>query len=300
MSFKPLSGHVALVTGASRGIGKGIALQLGEAGATVYVTGRAPGCQDRKLASNALPTLEQTANEITVRGGYGIAVFCDHSDSQEVKNLFEKIEKEQNGQLDILVNNAFSAVAACFETTGKKFYDVEPSIFDDVNNVALKNHYVCSVYAARLMVPRKKGFIVTISSYGGVQKIYNIAYTVGKSACDRMAADMAHELLDSNVASISLWPGAVKTELVTATANEEKKKALAQAESTEFSGKCIVALATDPKLLEKTGRILTTTDLAKDYNLCDIDGTQPRSERLEPYRAFLVEKNKTYAPQNLA
>ncbi|OUC46154.1 glycosyltransferase, group 1 family protein, partial [Trichinella nativa] len=173
-----LSGRVALVTGASRGIGRGVALQLGEAGATVYIT----------------------SNEFQVngRGGKAIAVYCDHSKDEEIKALFQRIEEEQNGQLDILVNNAYSGI----------------KIWDDINNTGLRNHYICSVYAARLMVPRKSGLIVTISSVGGLRYLFNVPYGVGKAACDRMAVDCAEELKAKNVAYISIWPGAVQTELI--------------------------------------------------------------------------------------
>ncbi|KAK0423053.1 hypothetical protein QR680_007943 [Steinernema hermaphroditum] len=284
MTTKPLSGQIALVTGASRGIGKGIAVQLGEAGATVYVTGRPPAKQEGISQSLNLPTLEQTAQEITKRGGKGIAVFCDHSDPEEVKKLFERIAKEQNGQLDILVNNAYSAVTTVAKGANAKFYEENPAVFEAVNNVGLKNHYICSVYAARLMVPRKKGLIITVSSSG-------------KTACDRMAADMAHDLVDSNICSISLWPGAVKTELIMKVAPDTMRKHFQAGETIEFSGKCVVALATDPKLMNKTGHILNTMDLAKEYDLFDEDGTQPHSEIITKYHDHLKSTNEIRAPK---
>ncbi|KAK0423050.1 hypothetical protein QR680_007942 [Steinernema hermaphroditum] len=300
MPFKLLSGQVALVTGASRGIGKGIAVQLGEAGATVYVTGRPPAKQEGISQILNLPTLEQTAQEITKRGGKGIAVFCDHSDPEEVRKLFERIEKEQNGRLDILVNNAYAGVTTVASGAASKFYLDDPSVFEIINNVGLKNHYICSVYAARLMVPRKKGFIVTLSSEGGIAHLFGVAYGVGKSACDRLAADMAHELFDSNICSISLMPGAVKTELImSAPLDDNVKKYFVNGESIEFSGKCVVALATDPRLMEKTGHILNTTELAKEYNLTDLDRRRPHSEVFDKYRNYLVAMNDVRAPKNL-
>jgi dehydrogenase/reductase SDR family protein 1 len=135
-----LAGRVALVTGASRGIGRGVALQLGESGATVYITGR-------KAAD-----LEKTCDEIKERGGNAIPIIMDHSNDEEVKNLFEKIKKEQNGRLDICVNNAYAGVSAILNSTGKKFYDTPAAeIWDAINGVGLRNHYLCTVYASRLV-----------------------------------------------------------------------------------------------------------------------------------------------------
>jgi dehydrogenase/reductase SDR family protein 1 len=135
-----LAGRIALVTGASRGIGRGIALQLGEAGATVYITGR-------KAAD-----LEKTCSEIKARGGNGIAIVMDHSNDTEVENLFERIKKEQNGRLDVCVNNAYAGVNAIVTSTGKKFYNTPAAeMWDDTNGVGLRNHYLCTVYASRLL-----------------------------------------------------------------------------------------------------------------------------------------------------
>lgn len=219
-----LSGKIALVTGASRGIGKGIAVELGAAGATVYITGRSP---DKALNFPSTTTLTEVADEINQKGGKGIVAFCDHTNPTDVKTLFEKIEKEQNGKLDILVNNAYSAVQFIGKNIDKKFYEIPEApedAWDTVNNVGLRNHYVCSVYASRLMAKNKSGFIVTVSSPGGIKHLFNIAYGVGKSACDRLAADMAFDLQDLGVTSIALWPGAVKTEIVQQTILNGKGK----------------------------------------------------------------------------
>uniref|UniRef100_A0A914EJD0 Dehydrogenase/reductase SDR family member 1 n=1 Tax=Acrobeloides nanus TaxID=290746 RepID=A0A914EJD0_9BILA len=209
-----LRGKIAVVTGASRGIGRGIALQLGAAGAKVYVTGREP----KKSLSNqnsSLPSLDKTAQEVTESGGKGIIAYVDHSDMSQVKELFERIERENNGQLDILVNNAYSAITTINDNMDKKFYESDPEIWDDVNNVGLRNHYYCSVYATRLMRSRGQGgLIVNISSVGGLKYLYNVPYGVGKAACDRMAADMAEELRKENITVISLWPGPIETELL--------------------------------------------------------------------------------------
>uniref|UniRef100_A0A914DXN7 Uncharacterized protein n=1 Tax=Acrobeloides nanus TaxID=290746 RepID=A0A914DXN7_9BILA len=277
-----LKGKVAVVTGASRGIGRGIALQLGEAGAKVYVTGRDP---KNRHVDPELPTLEKTAKEITERGGQGVLVYVDQSDDSQVNALFEKVASENNGRLDILVNNAFSAVYVIAENSAKKFWETEPSLWDELNNVGLRGYYVTSLYAARLFVKNNSGgLIVNVSSRGGSSYLFNVPYGVGKAAVDRLAADTAHELKPYKVTVVSLVPGAVRTELVIKLVDEEKfhtelppeelKKHFHNGETIEFPGKAVVALATDPKVLEKTGKILKTADLGKEYGFKDIDGRE--------------------------
>ncbi|KAK5986993.1 DeHydrogenases Short chain [Trichostrongylus colubriformis] len=283
-----LAGQIAIVTGASRGIGRGIALQLGEAGATVYVTGRPPAQSDASILDQ-LPKLEQVASEITSRGGRGIAAFVDHSKMDEVKAFFEKIERDHNGQLDILVNNAYSAVKTLIGTAEKPFYECPPEMWDEVNNVGLRNHYYCSVYAARMMVNNRSGLIVNISSAGGLRYLFNVPYGVGKQALDRMSADMAFELKSKNVCVVSIWPGAVRTELITnllnttqgtqGTASDERVALFRDGETTEYPGKAVVALACDDRRMEKTGRILITADMGNEYGFKDTDGRDPPNLR---------------------
>ncbi|XP_026231261.1 dehydrogenase/reductase SDR family member 1-like [Anabas testudineus] len=264
-----LSGWVCVVTGASRGIGRGIALQLSEAGATVYITGR----QER--------TLKHTAAEVKERGGNCVPVVCDSTKDEDIEQLFERLKREQNGRLDILVNNAYAGVQEIFENMGKKFWETDPVIWDSINNTGLRGHYFFSVYASRLMVAQGRGLIVTISSMGGLRYLFNVPYGVGKAACDRLAADMAVELQRRGVVSVSLWPGAVQTELVSQfILNKETpdgvdsklRDVFANGETTEVSGKCIVSLAKDKKLMSLTGKVLLTCDLARRYGIQDIDG----------------------------
>ncbi|XP_037837871.1 dehydrogenase/reductase SDR family member 1 isoform X2 [Kryptolebias marmoratus] len=257
-----LSGWVCVVTGASRGIGKGIALQLSEAGATVYITGR----QEK--------TLKQTAAQVNERGGKCVPVVCDSTKDDDIEAFFERIKQEQGGRLDILVNNAYAGVQNIFENTEKKFWETDPSVWDSINNAGLRGHYIFSVHGARLMVAQGRGLIVTISSLGGLRYIFNVAYGVGKAACDRLAADMAWELKSRGVASVSLWPGAVQTELIRQfiVEKEDLKETFASGETTELSGKCIVNLAKDKNLMALTGKVLMTCDLAKRYGFNDIDG----------------------------
>lgn len=233
----------------------------------MYITGRQES------------TLKHTAAEVKERGGDCIPVVCDSSKEDEIATLFERIKQEQNGRLDILVNNAYAGVQAIFDNMGKKFWETDPSIWDEINNVGLRGHYFCSVHAARLMVAQGKGLIVVISSMGGLRYIFNVPYGVGKAACDRLAADTAVELKSRGVVSVSLWPGAVQTELVSKLVVEKDvgvdpkfKDVFANGETTELSGKCIVELAKDKHLMSLTGKVLMTCDLARRYGLQDVDG----------------------------
>lgn len=257
-----LTGKIAVVTGASRGIGKGIAHALGDAGATVYVTGRTvtPG-------SAPLPgSIGETADEVTRRGGKGIAVQCDHGDDAQIKKLFELVADEQRGRMDLLVNNVYRIPDP--PAWGGGFWEHPVSIWDDQVGIGLRAHYVASVYGAPMMVKAKSGLIVNISSGGGAQYIYSASYGVGKAGLDRLAKDMAHELRPYNVAAVSLWPGAVKTEFVMKFAAGGGID-LSQAESPIFTGRAIVALASDPQLMTKSGQVFVVANLAKEYGFKD-------------------------------
>lgn len=262
-----LAGKICLVTGAGRGIGRGIALQLGKAGATVYITGRTKA------------SLDECAAEIKARGGNPVVVQMDHSKDEEVESLFQRISNEQSGQLDVLVNNAYAGVNTIFKSGGKKFYDCDPTeTWDCINGVGLRGHYHCTVLASRLMVPRREGLIINISSPGGLKYLFNVAYGIGKAGCDRMAADCAHELKSSNVAMVSLWPGAVKTEYVQENMITDKnpnKKMFEQGETIEYSGKAVAHLAADKDVIKRTGKILMTSDLSFEFGFTVDDGTRP-------------------------
>lgn len=279
-----LSGAVCLVTGASRGIGRGIALQLGEAGATVYITGRTLNPKPNDAVGGSL---SETAAEIDRRGGVGRPVVCDHSKDDDIVALFDQIKREQDGQLDVLVNNAFTAVSRLTEEDGKNFWEQDLDIWDAVNHVGLRSHYIASVLAARMMTERRSGLIVNVSSYGGLQYVFNVAYGVGKEAKDRMAVDMAWELRKQDVACVSLWPGYVRTEQIMTSfgLTEEDVKGVPgreynftvnmfrKGETTEYVGKAVVALASDPNVMKKSGKVLMTGDLGREYGFRDIDGS---------------------------
>ncbi|XP_035658174.1 dehydrogenase/reductase SDR family member 1-like [Branchiostoma floridae] len=246
---RALSGKVAIVTGASRGVGKGIALQLAEAGATVYITGRT------LLPNGRGTSLTDCVEEIKKRGGRAIPVQCDHEKDDEVKDLFDRVAREQHGRLDILVNNAYSASPDCIDhiKEPKSFWDPEPlETWNHASNLGIRGVYICAVHAARLMVPARKGLIVNISSEGGLTYCFNSWYSIGKAAADRIASDCAVELREHNVAFLSLWPGATRTEIFMEWAENcqpanflqsaEKERYMLNSESPEFPGKCIVHL----------------------------------------------------------
>ncbi|KAI6181592.1 Dehydrogenase/reductase SDR family member 1 [Aphelenchoides besseyi] len=278
-----LKGQVALVTGASRGCGRGIALALGSAGMTVYVTSLRSEEEDEvvKSVQHKLPTLESVADEITKRGGKGIAVFCDHSNSKQVDELFKRITEEQNGQLDILVNNAFAAVTKMLKIMHTKFYELPEDIYDLVTGVGLKGHYICARHAAKLMVPRRRGLIVTTSSFGGASYIFNVAYGIGKVGCDRMAADIAIELKEFGITS--------DMKILSAAHVKEHYK---YAESVEYAGRCIVAIANDPNRMEKTGKILLVQKLGEEYDVKEDDGSRAFHPGVSKYVDFIDQINK--------
>lgn len=282
-----LKGKVAVVTGATRGIGKGIAIGLGEAGATVYITGRT---LKNTSSNNLVGTLLETQKAVNEAGGNCIPVQVDHSDDEQVRLLFERIKNEQNGQLDILVNNVFSGVKAIGEASGEAFWKHDPSLWDAINNVGLRSHYVASIFAARLMSQRQQGLICTISSWGGLNYIFGTAYGVGKAACDRLAADMAVELKANNITSLSLWPGIVATEQMLAFSQRKKTENKTQLDNATFNdyynwetplftGRVIAALAADTNTMKRTGKVQIIAELAKRYNIVDEKDNRPVSLR---------------------
>ena len=268
--MKPLSKMIALVTGASRGVGRGIALALGAAGATVYITGRTV---DSSAPTVPLPgTIHETAAEVTARGGTGIAVPCDHRDDAQVKAVFERIQREQ-GRLDVLVNNAWGGyegyVTGAHQAPNTPFWDVRLPYWDE-NVDGVRWTYIASVLGAQAMVAQKSGLIVNISF--PVPNAGNVAYGVAKTAVDRITWDTAQQLQPHGVAVVSLYPGLVRTENVLANAQWFD---MSNSESPEFTGRAVVALATDPQVLSKTGGKYVVARLAQDYNFDDIDGKRP-------------------------
>lgn len=270
--MKPLHGKVALVTGASRGVGKGIALGLGESGATVYVTGRT--IKDGQSVAKLPGTIYQTADEVTNLGGQGIAVQCDHRNDDEVRAVFARIQAEQN-RLDILVNNVWGGYEHYTDGTEfwreRGFWDMPIARWDAMFQSGVRAHYVASVFASPLMIAQKSGLIVNISFFAAQRNDRGVAYGVAKAASDRMAACMAYELQEHNVTALSLYPGLVRTESVLKADFD-----LSNSESPQFIGRAIAALATDPQIIRRSGQILIAAMLAQEYGFTDIDGKQPR------------------------
>ncbi len=266
--------RVVVVTGASRGAGKGIACALGATGATVYVTGRT-----QQEGDAALPgTVFATAEAVTAAGGKGIPVTCDHSDDSQVAALFKQVEEEQ-GRLDILVNNATALPEAI--TQSGPFWD-KPLDMTCLFDVGMRSHYVAAYYAAPLLVAAGAGLVVQTSSFGGRIYMHGPAYGAGKAAVDKMAHDMAYDFKPHNVAVVSLWMGLLLTERTRAVFDAQPElysDLAATAETPEFTGRIIDALARDPALMEKSGKVMIGAELADHYGVQDLEGRQPPSHR---------------------
>ncbi len=273
-----LDGKVAIVTGASRGIGKGIALELGVAGATVYATARSTTEADHPLPG----TVGATAQEIDAigadSGGRGIAVALDHRDDAAVEALFDRVLAE-HGHLDLLVNNAFIVTDQL--TSGLPFWEADLSNWDDMIDVGTRSAYVATVFAARTMVKANAGLIVNVSSSGAEEYAWQVAYGVGKCALDRITADTAYELAQhgaADVAVVSVWPGFVRTERIDVGAAMgllPDSLDLSTSESPRFMGRAVVALATDAKVSRWSGKAVSARDLADEYGFTDVDGNLP-------------------------
>src|SRR5262245_3266303 len=263
-----LAGRVAIVTGASRGIGKGCALELAAAGATVYLTGRTLREGEAPLPGTVLAT----AAEIEAEGGQAIAVPCDHRDDAAVESLFARVDREQ-GRLDVLVNNAFQIPREL--TAGKRFFETPISNWDDMIDVGTRSAYVASAFAARRMTAHGSGLIANISSSGAAKYAWHVAYGVGKAALDRLTADTAHELREFGVAVVSIWPGFVRTERIEKYASALSELADVRSESQRFTGRAVAALAADPDVIRLSGRALASRDVALQYGFTDVDGSLP-------------------------
>ena len=274
---------VAVVTGASRGVGKGVALALGDAGYRVYLSGRT---ETGPLSIGA------TAEEVARRGGEGVPVRVDHAVDAEVEALFRRVE-EESGRLDVLVNNVFAIPKE--RMWGVPFWEQPIHLWDQMHTVGLRSHYVASVHAAPLMVRAGRGLIANVSSFAGAGFQLNVAYGVGKAGVDRLAADMAHDLKPHGVTSLSLWPGIVRTEWV--MAQEELPFSTEVSESPELTGRAVAALAADPELLARTGRVWIVAELAESYGFTDVDGTRPPSLRALAREARAKEKARQQSQQ---
>jgi NAD(P)-dependent dehydrogenase (short-subunit alcohol dehydrogenase family) len=273
------SGRVILVTGASRGIGRGTAVALAAPGTTIYVTGRTT-----RTGAAPLPgTIHETAAEITRRGGTGVAVACDHADDAQVAALFAQIAAEA-GRLDLLVNNATAIPDELVLPGG--FWE-KPLGMQAILDVGLRSHYVASWHAARLMVSQREGLIVMVSSPGARCYLHGPAYGAGKAGIDKMSADMAVDLKKHEVAAVSLWAALTLTErsqVVMKAHPGEYDAVMANAVHPEFMGRLLDVLMRDPQLMARSGQTFYAAELAAQLKVQDVDGRQPPSDR-----AFLGE-----------
>ncbi len=259
-----LKGKVAVVTGASRGIGKGIALALGERGCKVFVTGRTSG--DGPLS------IETCARQINEAGGEGIAIRCDHGIDEDIEALFNTVAQHTD-HIDFLVNNVYKIPSP--PAWGGGFWDHPISIWDDQVGIGLRAHYVASWHAAKLLFAAGPGAaIMNVSSPGGQSYHFSSSYGTGKAGLDRLTADMAIELEPKGVAAVVLYPGAVATEF-TIEAAKTQNMDLSNAQSTTFVGRNAVALLCCENLMERSGKIAWVEDLADEFDINEDDGTRP-------------------------
>jgi NAD(P)-dependent dehydrogenase (short-subunit alcohol dehydrogenase family) len=264
-----LTGKVAVVTGASRGIGKGIAVALAREGATVYVTGRTV-----QQGTYYLPgTVGETAALCSAAGGKGIAVACDHADDAAVAALFERVQRD-HGRLDILVNNAF--LLSDDLIVPQPFWE-KPLSNLEMWEVGVRSNFVAAWHAARIMVPQRSGLIVAISGFAAGRYTYGVVFGTSKTAVGRMTRDMAIELKPHDVAALTLWQGLTLTEKALdnlAKTPELMTKSITEmtGSSVEHPGRVIAALAADPQIMERSGGEFITAELAQDYGITDTDG----------------------------
>lgn len=269
---------IAVVTGASRGIGRGIALSLGAAGATVYASGRSI----ESHRTEQLPgTIDETAAAITQRGGRGIPVHCDHTNDTDVEALFARVAKEQS-RLDILVNNVWGGYEQFdWARFTAPFWQQPLRHWSGMFEAGLRAHLVAARLAVPLMQSSGGGLLVNITAWDHDQYLGNLYYDLAKAAVNRMTFGMARELRPHNIAAVALAPGFVGTERVLAAFAGMGRKP-DNLESPEYAGRAVVALAGDKDIMAKAGRILTVGDLAIEYGFTDVDGRQPPPFRMNP------------------
>jgi NAD(P)-dependent dehydrogenase (short-subunit alcohol dehydrogenase family) len=271
-----LTNKVAVVTGASRGAGRAIAVVLGEAGATVYVTGRTAR---NSAAVDGLPgTIDDTADEVTTRGGHGIAVHCDHTMDQEVEALFGRVRAE-HGNLDLLVNNVWGGYEGqAFGIPMSPFWEQPRSQWESMIVAGMRAQLVTSQLAAPLMITQSGGLIVSTVAWAYDEYLRNIYYDLSKASVIRMTRGMAYDLRPHGVAAIALAPGFMRTERILA-AHAAHPFDLSITESPEYLGRAVRALVEDPDVMVKSGQLFTVGDLAREYGFRDIDGRQPAAFR---------------------
>ncbi|WP_432053150.1 SDR family NAD(P)-dependent oxidoreductase [Streptomyces xiamenensis] len=273
-----LADTVAVVTGASRGVGRGIALALGAAGATVYVTGRSSRTGDR---TEGLPgTVEDVAEEITARGGTGVAVRCDHTSGADNQALADRV-RAGHGRLDLLVNNAWAGYERSAEVRFDAPFWQQPMWRYDLCAASLRAQYDVTRLLVPLMLPADRGLVIGIGFTDGDTYLGQAAYDVFKHGSDRLNRAFAADLRKHGVTALALHPGFVRTERVEAAWEALSSGPAAVLHSVEYVGRAVAELAADPQVSERAGTVLTTGDLAAEYGFDDIDGRRPPAFRLE-------------------
>jgi NAD(P)-dependent dehydrogenase (short-subunit alcohol dehydrogenase family) len=276
---------IVVVTGASRGAGRGIALELGAAGATVYVSGRSTRSSPATGYARFLPllgletapgTIDDTADEVIRLGGRGIPVRCDHTVESDVAALFQRVSDEQRGRLDLLVNNAWGGHQDPVHIV-KPFWELPTTFWDGMFHAGVRNHVLASRYAAPLMIARKKGLIATITFWDRDRYTGHFYYDLAKAAMTRLSFGIAQELKPHSVAAVALSPGWMRTEFILAAYHTyedhwQDVPALAGTESPRYVGRAVVALARDPRVMDKSGGVYRVGDLAQEYGFTDVDG----------------------------
>lgn len=294
--------RVAIVTGASRGIGRGIAVELGSQGYKVYCLGRSsrqtknviPG--QRAVAARLDVTVESAAEEVTARGGQGFGVACDLSRDEEVERVLKQVYDEQ-GRLDVLVCSAYTTPNQSESLRGE-FWTQSMDMWDAINGLGLRQVYSACRVAAPFMIETAKfassppPLICLVSSFGGKSYTFNVAYGIGKAGIDRMAVDMSYQLQKYGVATTCLYPGVVKTEanlqmLADGTWDQASGNLNLEAygETPQFSGRAVVQLASLDKdaMMARSGKVEVVAELAKEFGFTDVDGSTPPSIRSLKY-----------------
>lgn len=277
---KPLSGKVAVVTGATRGGGRGIAVMLGEAGATVYVTGRS--VRGKPATEGRGETIEETAEMVSACGGVGIAVRTDHTVEEDVKALFDTIRREQDGRLDILVNDIWGGDPLTEWETPFWKHSLDNGLL--MQRRAVHSHLITSHYGVPMMVARRQGLVIEVTDGTDYRYRGNLYYSLAKVSTIHLAEAMAADLKPHGVTALALTPGFLRSEAVldhfgVAESNWREAVAkdvhFAQSETPFYIGRAVDALASDPNIAAKSGKALMSGDLAEEYGFTDIDGTRP-------------------------